>query len=340
VPLGVAGELLVGGAGLSRGYLRRPGLTASRFCPDPWSGQPGARLYRSGDLVRRLADGELQYLGRIDQQVKVRGFRIELGEIEAALRRHPAVREAVVVARPGDVGDRLVAYVVTGGDRAPVEELRDHLRQTLPDYMVPAVFVALDALPASPSGKLDRRALPEPEAVRPELSHARVAPRNRVEARLAEIWSEVLGVAEVGVTDNFFALGGDSILSLQVVARAHRLGYRLNARQAFELQTIAELAAAATEAGGPEPGAGMAEGGDAGAEGAYRLTPLQQGLLFHSVYEPDLDEYLVQVLCQLAGPLDVRAFEDAWRLGAGLRQQGTHQLGLVFTEFPGLEVLR
>ncbi|HZF12826.1 MAG TPA: amino acid adenylation domain-containing protein, partial [Thermoanaerobaculia bacterium] len=322
-PLGVPGELAVGGAGLARGYLGRPELTAVRFCPDPWSGRPGARLYRSGDLVRRRAGGELQYLGRIDQQVKVRGFRVELGEIEAALCRHPAVRAAVVTARADadSVGDRLVAYLVADDDRAPmpplppIEELRSFLQETLPDYMVPAIFVPLAALPLSPSGKVDRRALPAPEPVRPELAHARIAPRNETEAELAAIWSEVLRVPEVGVTDNFFALGGDSILSLQVVARAHQRGYRLTPRQAFEHQTIAELAAAAAtnEAETLKPAMGTA-GDLETAEGAYPLTPLQQGLLFHSVYEPDLDEYLVQVLCKLAGPLDFAALAAAWSL--------------------------
>jgi amino acid adenylation domain-containing protein/non-ribosomal peptide synthase protein (TIGR01720 family) len=315
VPLGLAGELVVGGAGLARGYLGQPALTATRFCPDPFGRSPGTRLYRSGDLVRRLPGGDLEYLGRIDQQVKVRGFRVELGEIEAALRRHPDVRDAAVTARAEPSGVRLAGYVVTGEHRVPVEELRRHLRETLPDYMVPAVFVSLEALPLSHNGKVDRRALPEPDRLRPELAEARIAPRDHVEAQLAEIWCAVLGVEEVGVTDNFFALGGDSILSLLVVTCARQLGYRLTPRQTFDHQTIAELAAAARRQGGAtEPPAAAAPAAGVAAPEAYRLTPMQQGLLFHTVFEPDRDEYLVQVLCHLDGPLDAAAFAGAWRL--------------------------
>ncbi|HSF42975.1 MAG TPA: amino acid adenylation domain-containing protein, partial [Thermoanaerobaculia bacterium] len=219
VPIGVTGELVVGGAGLARGYLGRPELTAERFVPDPQGVRPGGRLYRSGDLGRFLPNGEVEYLGRLDHQVKVRGFRIELGEIEAALFALPGVRQAVVLAREG----RLVAYVV--GD-AEAAELRPSLSERLPDYMVPAAFVALEALPLTVNGKVDRKALLA-MGTAPGLEGAAsgyVAPRTREEEILAAVWAQVLRVPRVGVTDNFFELGGDSILSVQIVARARQAG--------------------------------------------------------------------------------------------------------------------
>lgn len=245
VPINVPGELYVGGVGVGRGYLRRPELTAERFIPDPFSDQPGARLYRTGDLARYRPDGDLEYLGRLDHQVKIRGFRIELGEIETALAQHPAVREVVVLAREDAPDDkRLVAYVVVKPELSPsLGDLRDFLKVKLPDYMVPAAFVLLEALPLTPNGKVDRRALPAPEDARPQLESGFVAPRTPVEERLAEIWATVLGVKPVGVHDNFFELGGDSILSIQVVGRARRAGLHLTPRQLFQYPTIAQLAA-------------------------------------------------------------------------------------------------
>jgi amino acid adenylation domain-containing protein len=224
VPVGAAGELWLGGEGLARGYLGRPDLTADRFRPDPFgpdSGGGGGRLYRTGDLARWRTDGRpdgtLDYLGRTDHQVKIRGFRIELGEVEAALLAVPGVREAVVVASDGSAGDRrLVAYVV--GDAAG-GALRTALRERLPGHMVPAAFVSLAELPRTPNGKVDRKALPAPEGARPELEVSFVAPRTREEQAVAAAWREVLGVEKVGVYDNFFDLGGHSLLMLQVQAR-------------------------------------------------------------------------------------------------------------------------
>jgi thioesterase domain-containing protein/acyl carrier protein len=222
VPVGAAGELYVGGVQLARGYHRRPGLTAERFVPNPFGGEAGARLYRTGDLARWGADGVLEYLGRADQQVKLRGFRIELGEIEKTLSAHPSVREAVVVVREDVPGDRrLVAYVVAAsrGAAPDVQTLRRFVSERLPDYMTPAAFVALDALPVAPNGKLDRRALPPPAPDGAHASNDFVAPRDEVERELVNLWEEVLGVAPVGVRDNFFELGGHSVLALRVVGQ-------------------------------------------------------------------------------------------------------------------------
>ncbi|WP_375772564.1 non-ribosomal peptide synthase/polyketide synthase [Archangium gephyra] len=276
VPLGVPGELYIGGEGVVRGYLNRPGLTAERFVPDPFSTGRGARLYRTGDRVRRRADGSLEFLGRIDFQVKVRGFRIELGEVEAALEQHAGVSQAVVVVREDSPGDkRLVAYVVPASAEQPpsVGELRDALKQKLPEYMVPAAFVALKALPLTANGKVDRKALPIPDATL-STGTGYVAPRNEVEQRLCDIWAQVLGLKQVGIHDNFFQLGGDSIISLQVVARARRAGFVLATRQLFQHQTVAQLAQVVTSASAP-----LAEQGP--VTGPVPLTPVQHHLLAH-----------------------------------------------------------
>jgi amino acid adenylation domain-containing protein/non-ribosomal peptide synthase protein (TIGR01720 family) len=269
---GMAGELFVGGAGLARGYLNRPALTAERFVPNPFGGETGARLYRTGDTVRRLRGGELEYVGRRDSQVKVRGHRIEPGEVEAALLTHGGVREAVVVAgEDGAAGKRLMAYVVADGAVA-AGELRRHLAERLPDYMIPSAFMMLGSLPLTVNGKIDRSALP----VRGVGAVGRaeyVAPRNESEGVLCRIWGEVLGAGRVGVHDNFFELGGDSILSIQVVARANREGLRLTPRLVFEHQSVAGLAAAAEAGeageGGPSPEQGM-------VVGEIPLTPIQR----------------------------------------------------------------
>ncbi|HET7228870.1 MAG TPA: amino acid adenylation domain-containing protein, partial [Longimicrobium sp.] len=238
LPVGMPGELYVGGAQVTRGYLGRPALTAERFVPDPFAQRPGARMYRTGDKARWRGDATLEYLGRIDQQVKVRGFRVEPGEVEAVLRRAPGVADCAVAARGDAAGEtRLVAWVAGGADEGA---LRAHLRASLPEHMVPAAFVALDRLPLTPNGKVDRAALPAPEPAAADA--ARVAPRDPVEALLAEIWAEVLGREHVGVEDNFFALGGDSILSIQVVVRARRAGVKLSTRLMFNHPTIAQLA--------------------------------------------------------------------------------------------------
>jgi amino acid adenylation domain-containing protein len=241
VPIGVAGELYVGGVGLGRGYLERAALTAERFVPDPFG--RGERLYRTGDLARWRADGTLEFLGRLDHQVKLRGYRIELGEIEAELRRHGGVADAVVVARQDAGEPRLVAYVV-GQETAATDAatLRAHLRARLPDYMVPSAFVALDALPLTPSGKLDRKALPAPAGGAGIAQAAYVAPRTPGEEVLAAIWAQLLELDKVGVDDNFFALGGHSLLAMRVAARLRdAFGIELPLRTVFEAPTIAEL---------------------------------------------------------------------------------------------------
>jgi len=247
---GVAGEVYVGGEGLARGYLRRPDLTAERFVPDPFGGRPGARLYRTGDVGRWLPGGDIEYLGRVDHQLKVRGFRIESGEVEAALVGHPAISEAVVVAREDTPGDkRLVAYVVTGdGDgsagRPTPGDLRRFLAGRLPPFMVPSAFVRLEALPTTPNGKVDRAGLPAPVPTRPDLSTPWAAPRTPTERALVTIWSEVLGIGDIGVDDDFFELGGHSLLATQVVARA-REAYagEIPLSAMFERPTVAGLAA-------------------------------------------------------------------------------------------------
>jgi amino acid adenylation domain-containing protein/non-ribosomal peptide synthase protein (TIGR01720 family) len=270
VPVGVPGELHISGAGLARGYLNRPDLTAERFVPDPFSSEPGRRMYRTGDRMRWFQDGTLEFLGRIDHQVKIRGFRIELGEIETALRRHAAVRETVVVARDDSRGQkRLVAYVVAHAEPPAETELRAHLKASLPDYMVPGDFVSLDALPLTPNGKVDRRALPAPEHTGQDAEAAFVAPSGAAEVTLAEIWRQVLSLDHVGVHDNFFHVGGDSIVAIQIVVRANQAGLQITPKQIFEHQTIAELAAVA--------GTGPRVAAEQGAViGAVPLTPIQR----------------------------------------------------------------
>ena len=386
VPPGVQGELYVGGAGLARGYLNRPDLTAERFIPNPFSEgigdggwgmedvppspiparplryacppSPGTRLYKSGDLARYLPNGDIEYLGRADHQVKVRGFRIELGEIEAALGQHPAVRESVVVAREDAPGERrLVAYVVEGsgvrgqgsgrhGDtetgrqedreqrasnpqspipnpQSPIPDLHTFLQAHLPDYMIPSAFVILDALPLTANGKIDRRALPAPDAARPALGAAFVAPRTPVEVALAEIWAAALGVAEVGIDDPFFALGGDSIRSLRVLSQARARGLPLTLPQLFARPTIRALARLIDPDAAPEPAVAaptppfqMLAAGDRlrlpdGLEDAYPLTMLQAGMLFHSEYHPDSAIYHNVGSVHLRAPLDTPALHAA-----------------------------
>ena len=248
VPMGAPGDLYIGGAALAAGYLHRARLTAERFVPDPHSTTPGARSYRTGDLARWEADGHLLFLGRKDQQVKVRGFRIELGEVEAALAQHPAVSVcAVAVHEHRPVDGRLVAYWVAR-DSAPASAavLREHLQRALPEYMAPAHFVQLDSLPLSPTGKVDRNRLPAPEWMGADAAGlGGDLPRTREEQALLEIWSDVLGVPGVGIHDNYFEIGGDSILAIQIAARASRLGLHVTVEQLMEHQTVAQVAAVA-----------------------------------------------------------------------------------------------
>jgi amino acid adenylation domain-containing protein len=245
VPVGVAGEIHVGGMGLGRGYLNRPDLSRERFIADPFSDEPGERLYRSGDLGRYLADGDIEYLGRIDNQVKVRGFRIELGEIESALAEHPGLRESAVVMREDRPGDRrLVAYLVSKQQPVPsISELRNFLKERMPEYMIPSAFVFLERLPLNNNGKLDRRALPSPEGERPDIESAQVAPRNRLEKLLSGIWQEVLGIDNIGIHDNFFDLGGDSIKGAILINKLQeRLKEIVHVVVIFDAPNIADLA--------------------------------------------------------------------------------------------------
>jgi amino acid adenylation domain-containing protein len=244
VPVGVAGELYIGGHGLARGYLNRPDLTQEKFIPNPFSNQPGSRLYKTGDKARYLSDGNIEFLGRIDNQVKIRGFRIELEEIEAAIAQHLGVRETMVVARE-DIPNRkyLAAYIVCSQSNTPtLRELRSFLKEKLPDYMIPGAFVMLDALPLTPNGKVDRRALIAPE-FQPELQQSLVAPRTPIEEMLASIWADVLKIEQVGVHNNFFELGGHSLLATQVISRIHKtFTVELPLSTLFEAPTITELA--------------------------------------------------------------------------------------------------
>jgi acyl carrier protein/pimeloyl-ACP methyl ester carboxylesterase len=247
VPAGVPGELYLGGAGLARSYLNRPELTAEKFVANPLEDAPSPRLYRTGDLVRWREEGQLEYLGRIDHQVKIRGFRIELGEIESRLRCHPALEQAVVAAREDSPGNkRLVAYLVTKEQKPPdIEELRSHLEQTLPSFMIPSAFVTLNALPLTPNGKVDRKALPAPETLGQAPAGDYVAPRTPLQQQLAGIWSSVLRVERVGLRDNFFVLGGDSLMAAEAMLRVRNdSGFDLPLRSLFEAPTIADLAAA------------------------------------------------------------------------------------------------
>ncbi|MFG2485181.1 amino acid adenylation domain-containing protein [Streptomyces virginiae] len=336
VVAGSVGELYVGGAGVARGYAGRGGLTAERFVPDPFSGVPGARLYRTGDLVRFDAGGVLEFCGRVDEQVKVRGFRVELGEIEAVLRSAAGVTDAVVaaVAAPGGGELRLAAYVVTqNGAPADADGLRVWVGERLPAHMVPVAVMGLDALPLSPNGKVDRRALPAPawEAAQEGF----VAPRSEVERRLAEVWCQVLGLERVGVHDDYLALGGDSILSIQVVAKARGASIRITPRQIFEHPTIAALAQEAElllpADGGDrdQDGTGTVPDGTAGLlpaglvaswerdhgplHAVWPMSGLQQGMLYHALAEPRSDAYTEQLVCTLSGELDPQVFLDAWR---------------------------
>jgi amino acid adenylation domain-containing protein len=320
VPLGVVGEIYVGGAGLARGYLGRPELTAERFIRHPFSSDPGVMLYKTGDLGRRRADGILEYCGRNDDQVKIRGYRVELGEISAHLARHPDVKEAVTVARDDEAkGRRLVGYVIpkTGSTVISVESLRAHLKESLPEYMIPSAFVVLWAFPLTPNGKLDRRSLPAPQEDA-YGSRKYVAPQGDVEEVLAGIWQDLLDVERVGRSDNFFELGGHSLLVVQLMERIRRAGLRASVRRIFESTTLTELAGTITPGsveqldvppngiplGCKEIAPGMLSlisldiehieeitrtvlGGAPNVQDIYPLAPLQEGILFHHLLSSD-----------------------------------------------------
>lgn len=260
VPIGVAGELWIGGAGVARGYLNDPKLTSERFIPDPFRGDDG-RIYRTGDLVRYRADGMLEYLGRIDRQVKVRGFRIELGEIESVLNQANRVRESAVMVREDAPGDRrLIAYYTAADGIAPsVMDLRTHLGQTLPDYMVPSAFIKMDALPRTPNGKLDKRGLPEPDLTVAKSSKSE-EPRNAEEQKMSDIWAEVLRLKTVGIDDNLFELGADSLHVFQIVARANKAGMKVTPKLVLQQRTIRSIIERAKEAAGNGNGKDKAKG--------------------------------------------------------------------------------
>ena len=303
VPLGVAGELCIGGAGVARGYQNRPDLTAEKF-PVVEAGGTRERLYRTGDLARYLPDGNIELLGRTDDQVKLHGFRIEPGEIEAALRRHPAVQESVVVPRElTGVGRRLVAYFVPRGDDVPTSpDLRHFLAEKLPEFMLPSAFVRLKRIPLTPNGKVDRAALPLPDPAAPGGGEPLVAPRTREEKILSRVWADVLRVERFGVHDNFFELGGDSILAIQIIARSAREGLRLTPRQLFEHQTVAELARIVETSG-----AIVREQGP--VTGPVPLTPIQHWFFEQELLDPH--HFNQSMLLEAREALDPQALEAA-----------------------------
>ncbi|GJL71077.1 MAG: hypothetical protein NMNS01_02760 [Nitrosomonas sp.] len=324
----IPGELCIGGELLARGYLQRPALTAERFIADPFDDQ-GGRLYRTGDLAKWRSDGQIEYLGRLDHQVKVRGFRIELGEIETQLLLQPEVRETVVIAKEGPSGTRLIAYIsLHACDTFDTTRLRKSIGKTLPDYMMPSAIVVLQNLPLNANGKVDRKLLPEPEFINTDQYQA---PQGEVETALTAIWAEVLDLSPIGRNDNFFELGGDSILSLQVVTNARRKGCHITPRQLFEKQTVAALAKVAEIA--PEPVNGeiapdnvhacLEDYLDAGIiatlpfgnneiEDIYPLSPTQEGMLFHTLEAPGTGLCISQVNVEVEG-LDAERLARAWQ---------------------------
>ncbi|WP_244237085.1 non-ribosomal peptide synthetase [Corallococcus llansteffanensis] len=305
VPPGIPGELYLGGPGVARGYLGRPELTAERFVPDAFRGESGARLYRTGDRARYRADGRLEYLGRTDFQVKLRGFRIELGEVEATLRQYPGVRDAVATVREDPPGTRrLVGYVVHAAE-LDTPALRAFLKERLPEHLVPASFVALESLPLSTSGKVDRAALPAPDAAAAGTAKAFAEPRTEAEKTLAALWAQVLGVERVGLHDNFFELGGDSILGIQIVSRAKAAGLALEPAMLFERQTLVELAAAAGTAKAATAEQGL-------VEGPVPLTPMQRSF-FDDWALPEPHHYNLATVLEVRQPVDAALLEEALR---------------------------
>ncbi|HEX6717100.1 MAG TPA: amino acid adenylation domain-containing protein, partial [Pyrinomonadaceae bacterium] len=325
VPVGVAGEIYVGGEGLARGYLNRASLTAERFLPNPFTTRPGARLYRSGDRARYLPDGTLEYLGRVDKQIKIRGFRIELGEIEAALRLHHAVEDVVLILREDEqLNNSVAAYIVIKPEQVlpSIDELRDFLLRKLPEYMVPAHFAFLPELPLTANGKVDRLALPDIGAQRPKMDHDYVAPRNPVEKELAQIWAQALGIDRVGINDNFFSLGGDSIRSIQIRAKAQSAKLNFSLQQLFENPTVAGLATVIatneviTESAPKIDPFSLITEEDRrslpnGLVDAYPMTELQKGMLFHSSFDQSSAIYHNVTSLRLRAPLYLKELRAA-----------------------------
>ena len=370
VPTGRSGELLIGGLGLSRGYFNRPGFTAERFVPDPYGTEPGGRLYRTFDLGRMRPDGALEFLGRLDTQVKIRGFRIELGEIESRLREHCDVKEAVVIARADDATGtkQLVSYVVprvgvsqltADASKRLREGISDHLRQSLPLHMIPSQYVWLDAVPHMPNGKLDLQALPAPDRQGDAPSY--VAPGNAVERALAETWQNVLKLPRVGIHDDFFALGGDSIVALLMIAQLKQHGVLLKPQQIFEQPTIAELAVLAelfdADSAAAIPLEGVIESAQATSseraafaplstaelrslgldastiEDVYPMTPMQHGILLHSMLGAGTGIYHMQDVYRINTAVDRDVLRKAW--AHVLRQHPTLRTGFFISEERG-----
>jgi amino acid adenylation domain-containing protein/non-ribosomal peptide synthase protein (TIGR01720 family) len=323
-PIGAPGELHIGGAGLARGYINRADATAEKFIPNPFSND-GERLYKTGDLACYLDDGKIEFLGRTDDQVKIHGYRIEPGEIEIALRNHELVTESVIVAREDNHGDRrLVAYVVARRrEKLSAGDLRAFLNSRLPEYMTPSTFVFLDRLPLTLNGKVDRKALPAPEHSRPEGDKVFAAPRNQVEETLARIWSNILGIEPVSIHDNFFDLGGDSILSIQIIARANQAGLGLTPRQLFQHQTVAELATVAGMAAQTRAEQGT-------VTGPVPLMPVQAR--FFELDQPELHHYNQAMLLEVHGLADASLFAKTIELlllqhdGLRLRYASNHHV--------------
>ena len=325
VPIGVRGEIYISGIAVGQGYYNDGAKTAASFIPDPYSNIPGSRMYRTGDIGRYNENGEIEFLGRADFQVKIRGFRIELGEIESELEKGEWVRDAVVDVRQIDETDkRLVAWLtVKQGANADLESLRGQIRETIPDYMYPSIWVILDELPLTPSGKIDRKALPEPNSDDFQTSDQHIEPQGKVETLLHGLWCEVLNCERVSVTDNFFYLGGDSILSIQLISRARKLGLKITPRQVFTHPTISELASFISSAEDEQESieicltrnqAERLEQLDRTLyEDAFPLSPAQQGMLFHSQYDKNSADYFTQFTLSLAGDLDVEVFQQAWQ---------------------------
>ncbi|MBE9167118.1 amino acid adenylation domain-containing protein [Pleurocapsales cyanobacterium LEGE 06147] len=360
VSIGVPGEIYIGGKNLARGYFNEPELTKEKFIINPFIEQltsdnkhlleglsaeftsaackprPSAScllpfLYKTGDKARYLPDGNLEFLGRIDHQVKIRGYRIELGEIESTLRQHPLIKDAITTVRTDHGTERLVAYIVPEQQQILTDtDLQDFLKQRLPDYMVPAVWVQLKALPLTSNGKVDRQALPEPDKVKPQPEKEFVPPRNPTEAILVDIWAQVLEIERVSIHDNFFELGGDSILSIQIVAKVNQAGLQATPKQIFEYPTVASLAAEiTTKHSAPEIDLTSRQNSYEALllqlkdkiaparleiiEDIYELTPIQKGILFHSLYDSENGLYLFQATFTLKTFLDLDAFEQAWQ---------------------------
>jgi len=333
VPIGVAGEIYIGGAGVAREYLNRPELTAEKFVQSPWREKPG-RLYRTGDIARWRSDGNLEFLGRIDHQVKIRGFRIELGEIESVLRKHPGLRESVVVVREDRPGDkRLAAYVVRKPEaQVDAEDLRGFARQTLPEYMVPPALVFLDALPLTPNGKVDRKALPVPEVERCDTGEQFAEAGSLVEEQLAAIWREVLGIERVSVRDNFFELGGHSLLAIQVISRVReKLKVELPLFSLFDAPTIQQLARGLDSGEWTQNQLPLLPMQPAPRDGRLPLSSVQERLWFLDQVSPGGHAYNVPAALRLRGPLDSfalqRAFDEVVGRHEALRTTFANQNG-------------